>query len=380
MTRVILLFIPILFIGCSQIDKTVDPPTPLVDFTPSIEIKTLWSSHIKGGKYSKPYLKLAPTFYNERLFIASPTGVVQALQLHDGKVIWQQELNLSISGGPGVANELVIVGSKKGEVIALSAENGTEIWRSNVTSEILAKPLISQDLVVIKTGDGKLFALDSKTGKRIWVYERNRMPLLSLRGISSPIAKFDLVIAGFDNGKVAFLDLHEGNVLKEFAVASPKGRTIIERMVDIDADPILIDDIVYVSSYQGKTIAIDIIRGKLLWESKISSQTGLGINLDYLYISDEKSHLSALERFSGEVWWKQDKLAYRKITAPASIGNYVVVGDFAGYLHWITQKNGQFAARFQMNNPIIVPPLVIDNNMLIVYDTGGYIKAFSIIE
>jgi outer membrane protein assembly factor BamB len=368
-------FLIVLISGCGSVgDKDNSlPPAPLVKFTPTLTLKTVFKANAGGGT-DKGHLKLAPAFHEGQLFTASPSGLVRAFNADNGKRVWEQNLEVSVSGGPGVGEGLVVVGSLKGDVVALSETDGIEQWRVLVTSEVLAKPRMSQNVVVVRTIDGKLFGLDSQTGKHLWVYERNRMPLLSLRGISSPIVKHDFIIAGFDNGKMAFLELNTGKVLVEIPIAVPHGRTQLERMVDIDAELVVVDETIYVTSYQGPTKAIDLVTGKTLWQKKLSSYAGLGVDFDYLYVSDSKSHVWALDRFSGDDWWKQDKLQARNVTAPVSIRDYVVVGDMEGYLHWMRREDGQFVARYQMDGSILVPPLVIGNT-LVAYNSDGDIVA-----
>ncbi|MDM8569123.1 outer membrane protein assembly factor BamB [Thiotrichales bacterium HSG1] len=368
-----LLIILFLLSGCFGSKDNSEPPAPLVKFTPTLTLKTLWTANI--GDITN-HTKLIPTAHDGKLFTASTDGLIQALNLTNGKPIWKLELDIPISGGPGVGEGLIIVGSQKGQVIALSEEDGVEQWRSQVSTEILATPRINRGIVIIRTGDGKLFGLDSQTGNHLWIYERTRTSLLSLRGASTPILVQDLIIAGFDNGKMAVLELKTGKVLWETAIAVPHGRTELERMVDIDADPILQGEIVYVTSYQGQTVAIDLIKGGLLWQKSISSYAGLGVDSDYLYITNSDSHVHALERYSGDNFWQQDKLQARGVTAPVSIGDYVVVGDMEGYLHWMSKKDGSFVVRHRLGKaPITLPALVIDN-ILIAYNSNGKIMAF----
>lgn len=372
--RLLLLYILILLSGCGIFgDKdNTEPPAPLVEFMPTLTLKTLWTVSAGGGT-DKSYLKIAPAFYNDQLFTASPEGHLRAFNFSNGQPVWQQKIDVPISGGPGVGDGLVLVGSQKGDVVALSETDGTKQWQVQVSSEVLATPRISQGIVVVRTIDGKLFALDSKTGERLWVYDQTRVPLLTLRGTSSPIVTHDAIIAGFDNGKLAILKLQTGQLLGEYLISEPRGRSELERMVDIDADPLLVGSIIYVTSYQGRTVALK--RGKLLWERKLSSHAGLGVDADYLYISDTKSHVWALDRYSGDDWWKQDKLQARNLTAPVSIGDYVVVGDMEGYLHWMRRDNGQFVTRYRIGKTsITVPPLVVDD-ILVAYNSQGKIVA-----
>jgi outer membrane protein assembly factor BamB len=373
-TRFLLLYILILLSGCSIFgdNENMEPPAPLVKFMPTLSLKTLWTAQAGAGT-DKSYLKIAPAFYNDRLFTASPEGHLRAFNFNNGQPVWQRKIDVPISGGPGVGEGLVLVGSQKGDVVALSEADGTKQWQVQVSSEVLATPRISQGIVVVRTIDGKVFALDSKTGERLWVYDQARVPLLTLRGTSSPIVTYDAIIVGFDNGKLVVLVLRTGKLVGEYLVSEPRGRSELERMVDIDADPLLVGDIIYVTSYQGRTVALK--RNKLLWERKLSSHAGLGVDADYLYISDSKSHVWAVDRYSGDDWWKQDKLQARNVTAPVSIGDYVVVGDMEGYLHWMRRDNGQFVTRYRIGKTsIIVPPLVVDD-ILVAYDSQGKIVA-----
>jgi len=363
----------ILLVSCSTSKDNTEPPAPLVKLTPTLTLKTLWTANT-GADVDKDFLKLIPTIYENQLYTASSAGHLRIFNLTDGKLIREYKIDISISGGPGVGEELILVGSPKGEVVALSEKDGTELWRIQLSSEILAVPRINQGVVVVRTLDGKLFGIDSKNGNRLWVYE-SRVPLLTLRGTSSPILYQDFIFAGFDNGKIVVLELDTGKVRWEYAVAVARGRTELERMVDIDADPLLINDMLYVTSYQGPTIAIDMRKGKLLWKKKLSSYAGIGADYDYLYVSDTQGHLWALDRYSGKDWWKQEKLQARHLTAPVSIGDYVVVGDFEGYLHWMRRDDGQFLTRYQIDKASIkMPPLVV-NDMLIAYNIEGKIVA-----
>ncbi len=373
----LLFYILIVFInGCSSVTSkdNIESPAPLIELTPTLTLKELWRVNAGGGS-EEDYFKIAPVFYKGQLFTASPKGQVTVFNFSNGQRVWKQHIKAWISGGPTVNEGLILLGTQKGDVIALSESNGTEQWRVQVSSEILVPPRINQGVVVVRTIDGKLFGLDSQTGKRLWIYERSRVPLLTLRGISTPVVKHDLVIAGFDNGKIVALELHTGKVLWEAPAAVPRGRTELERMVDIDADPLLVDDSIYVTGYHGRTIAIDLIRGKLLWEKKLSSYTGLGVDFDYLYVSDTKSHIWALDRYSGKFWWKQEKLQFRNVTAPVSLNNFIIVGDFEGYLHWMHRDDGKFVARYRIGKASIKgPPLVVDD-ILVAYDSQGKIVA-----
>jgi len=363
----LLIFILFFLTACASKDNT-EPPAPLPKFESRLTVQKLWTAST-GGK--SEYFKLEPAFDNEKIFVASSEGDVRALNFENGKIVWKKDLKITISGGVSAGADLVLLGSAKGQVIALSQEDGAELWRAQVSSEILTSPQINQGIVVVRTGDGNFFGLDSHTGRQLWLYERTA-PLFTLRGTSKPIVLSDVIIAGFDNGKMAIMDLDTGTLLGELAITEPKGRFDVERIVDIDSNPLFSNGIIYISSFQNITVAVDIF-GKdkqILWEEKIASYTGFAVNRKNLFTTDIQSHILALDRYSGGSYWKQDKLQFRGLTAPAIVDNYLIVGDKEGYLHWLDENTGQFVARYKIGSSILVPPLIIDNKAIAVNSDG----------
>jgi outer membrane protein assembly factor BamB len=315
-----------------------------------------------------------PALSQGKVFTSSTRGEVKAFTVNDGKLLWEMDTRLPLSSGVGVGSGHVAVGSRTGILVLLSAEDGKEKWRVQLSSEIIAAPQIDNEVVVIRTVDGKVYALNINTSRRIWVYERD-IPVLSLWGNSSPAVGQDWVVSGLDNGKLAVLKLQTGKLLWEANVAIPRGRSELERLVDVDAKPVISDGVVYVTSYQGRTVAGDLYSSKLLWEREISSFAGLAVDHDNVYISDARSHLWAVSRSSGVSLWKQTQLQARVITAPVVVGNYVAVGDVEGFVHWMRKDNGEFVARYSTGSKSInVSPLAVDDQSILVYTSRGELQ------
>lgn len=357
--------------GCFGSKDNTEPPAPLVELTPTVTVTEVWTA-AAGGR--SDLTKLAPTRHGNTLFTATTAGLVRAFNLSDGQRVWEYQIkDVTLTGGVGVGDDMVLVGSRNGHVIALTAADGSKRWQAQVSSEVLSAPRAHNGVVVVRSLDGKLYGLDSQSGRGLWVYER-AVPLLTLRGTSAPVISTDTVIAGFDNGKLATLQLTSGKLLWEIAVAQPRGRSELERMVDIDADPVIKGDTIYTTSFRGRVIAVDQ-RGRLNWEREISSYAGLNVDANAVYVSDDKSHVWAFDRASGASLWKQEKLQARDVTAPAVLDNTIIVADKEGYLHWLRQEDGQFVGRHRVGKkPITVPPLVV-GDLLIVYTSAGDISA-----
>jgi len=383
--RFLLIIVIAVLNGCGVTDSVseyfkgdsdnAEPPAELVEFTQRLNVIALWSKNIGSGT-DKQYLKLAPVVVNQRLYVADAKGRIQALDATNGNTVWSIDADTRITGGPGFGENTVLIGTGEGLTIAYSADNGAELWRAQVSSEILSPPQKAHNTVVVRTGDGKVFGLSGNSGKRLWIYDRT-VPSLTLRGTSTPTIDGDLVIAGFDGGRMAALDVRSGKLIWEAQVATARGRSELERMVDIDSTPLVVEGVIYIATFQGHLSAMQAETGRVLWDRDISSYAGFDADEQNIYVTGDKSQIYVFDRFTSTSVWEQEKLHLRSITAPASIGDYIVVGDFEGYLHWMSKASGKFVARNRLcKDRIIAPPLVV-GKVLYGYCSNGTLTAYS---
>lgn len=384
MNRYIPVFILPIFLlaGCGTVteylrgDDNVVPPTPLTQFDSALSVRVNWSANI--GKTSHGYLvNLRPFIADGRVYVAGGSGNVMAFDAKTGQTIWDVDTKARLGGGPGVGDGLVMVGTRDGEVIALDSNNGREIWRSRVTSEVLSVPSTMAGVVVARAIDGRLFGLSAIDGKRLWIHDRT-VPVLTLRGSSSPVLVKGAVIYGSDSGRLSVLSLKEGLPYWEKSVAFPSGRSELDRIVDIDGDPLVIKNTIYVASYQGSIVALDLKTAGTLWKRNFSSFNGMSADKNNLYITDDEGNVWALDRNSGASIWKQDKLTGRRVSGPAVLGDYVVVGDFEGYLHWMSVADGRFVARVKTGSAGIGSRPLSDGKQLYSISKDGDLTVLSI--
>ena len=367
--------------GCSGIsgflsdDDDEPQPAELVELETALGVDTLWRTRAASGE-GRQRFDLRPAVTGGRVFVAGHEGDVAAYDSSDGTRLWKVDTGISISGGPGAGFDLVVVGSDSGEVIALAGANGAVAWRAPVSSEVLSAPAVGDGVVVVRTGDGKLFGIDANNGDRLWVHDRT-VPVLTLRGTGAPVIAGAIVVAGFDSGHLVAVSLASGELLWEVQAASPTGRTELERLVDIDADPVVTDGIVYVASYQGNVAAYELTTGRRGWQREMSSGAGIGIGPSLLYVTDAEGHVWALDRSSGSSPWRQDGLALRDTTGPVGVGDHVVVGDFEGYVHWLSVDDGRFAARARVGGAVHAAPVVADGAIFIL-SARGELTAFAV--
>ncbi|GLT19469.1 outer membrane protein assembly factor BamB [Vibrio zhanjiangensis] len=358
--------------GCaSEEDTVIMAPVPKVksEFTP----KSLWSASVGGG-VEQYFSKLAPAYAYDKVFVASRDGLVKALNPENGRTLWQQDLEQDVSarlsGGITAAYSQIFIGSENGQVIALSEETGAVNWRVDVDGEVLAAPATDDNLVMVHTTTGMLIALEQATGDVKWKVS-TEVPNLTLRGDSAPVAVSGGVFWGTAGGRLAAAIIESGQLIWQQPIGTPQGATEIDRLVDVDASPLILGSTLYIVGYNGQLTAIDLRSGKPMWKRKYSSSTNLASDTKRIYLVTDKDHLIAVDARSGTELWANDQLENRLLTAPFVIDGYVVVGDTQGYLHWLDRESGEFVAQQQINSSgFAVAPIKLDDGYVIVTRNG----------
>lgn len=349
-------------------EKGPEAPDPSA-FTADVGFAKAWS-YDAGELPGEGGFALVPAVAADRVYVASAEGTVTALGAESGQPLWQVELEQALSGGPAVSGGVVAIGGRNGTLFALSAEDGRTLWSTKLTSEILAPPRVGDEVVVARTVDGRIFGLDLRTGERRWLFERT-LPVLTLRGLSAPLlVPGRLVAVGLDTGKLVGLAPSDGKLLWEATIAVPQGRSDLERMVDIDADPLLHRGDIYVASYQGRLAAVDPASGRIRWERELSAHAGLAADASRIYVSDDKQRLAAFDRFTGAAVWRNDEVQGLRLTGPARVADFVIAGDEQGYLNWFSIQEGELLRRQEIGGAFVAAPVVEGDSIYLLTEDG----------
>ncbi|MED5468235.1 MAG: outer membrane protein assembly factor BamB, partial [Pseudomonadota bacterium] len=251
------------------------------------------------------------------------------------------------------------------------SEDGTEAWRVPLPTEVLAAPQSNGNLVVVQTTDGRVIAHDAAKGERRWQYEA-QVPVLTVRTAAAPLVGGDIVISSFANGRVIALTAADGQPVWQYEVGQSQGRTELERLVDIGGQPLVLDSAIMVVGYQGKLALVDIRSGQEIWSRRASSFYSPAIGNGNIFLSSANGDIVALRGSDRRELWVQDSLSWRQLTRPAVSGDYLVVGDFEGYLHVLSTVDGSLQGQREFDSDgIRVPVQVIEDGNLLVYGNGG---------
>jgi outer membrane protein assembly factor BamB len=360
-------------VACDK-DKDVEPPKALVAINAHVAVERVWTANL-GGKDKHLRLALAPAVDAGRLYAAGDQGQVAAFDAASGRSLWHASAKLELSAGPGVGAGLVVIGSLDGQLIALDAATGAQRWQVRTSGEVLAAPVVTTAGVLLRTVDGRLHSLALADGHEQWSNDQ-AVPPLSLRGTAEPTVVGDTVIGAFDNGKVSAYSLANGDILWDTAVSPSRGKTELERLVDIDGPVVAEGHDLYVVGFQGRVAQIGLDTGQIWWSRDASSYRGLALAGDTLFVTTADSKISALSRRDGTERWTQEGLARRGLTRPVVDGDAIVVADFEGYVHWLDRATGDIVGRIETTKKARVTNAPVEaNGMVYVQNDSGQLFA-----
>jgi outer membrane protein assembly factor BamB len=371
----------LLFAGCSTVGNMWDrvfgsapktKPAPLVAFKATSQARIVWQGNVGPAERTVFF----PAIVGNIVYAAGASGQIVGFDTKTGKPLSRINTGQRLTGGVAASGSLVLVGTIKGEVLAY--QDGKLLWTVPLAGEVLSPPAVDGTLVVVRAGDGRIYGLDAISGKQRWVYSRST-PALSLRSYSGVVLERGAAFAGFPGGRLVALNATTGAVGWDSVVALPRGTTELERVADVMGLPVVDGDRVCAVAYQGRVACFDTQSGTTIWARDMSSAAGMDADHRGAYITDEKNAVIALDKSNGGSLWKQDKLAGRTVSAPLAFGRFVIVGDFEGYVHFLSREDGSFDARIATDGGAIgAPPVALDSDTILVQTRKGGVFAIAV--
>jgi len=317
----------------------------------------------------------APAVRADTVYAASTDGALVSVDPATGTQRWRSNAGKPLSAGVGADESVLAVGTNKGEVLAFDA-SGKPLWQAKVPSEVSGPPKLADGTVIVWSLDGKIFGLSAADGSRKWVYQRATPPL-TVRRFAGGIATRGGLFTGTAGGKLLAINVATGALAWEGNVATPKGATELERIADVTSLPVIDERQVCAAAYLGRVACFDALRGTLTWSRDFGSLGGLALDNRYLYLTDDKGAVQALDKATGASVWKQDKLKERFPSGPVVVGDYLGVVDTEGYLHLLDRNDGNLVGRLPTDGKVPVSQPVAAGNAAIWQSAGGNLVSAS---
>lgn len=371
-----------LMTGCSSLPSLsslnpfskpkTDQPAALVELKGTMAVRTAWKLDIgKAGSTS-----FSPALAGNTVVVAGGDGDIARVDAASGKQLWRTKAGTELSAGVGTDGNLIVVGGAKGTVLAFDMD-GNKLWTSQLSSEILSAPVVGQGIVVARSLDNRIVGLDAKTGEKKWTVQRTS-PALTLRTSPGMLINGSDVIIAQPAGRLSSFILATGAPRWDLEVGVARGATELERVTDIGGAPVLFEGEVCAVSYQGRVGCFDAANGSVKWTRDLSSEVGVAVDQRFVFAPDDKGALFAFNRDTGSNAWKNDKLAFRRLSTPVSYGRAVAVGDYQGIVHFLSREDGSFLARAATDGSAVIGTPLVAGSHLIFQTQNGTVAAIAV--
>ncbi|TDM06366.1 MAG: outer membrane protein assembly factor BamB [Ideonella sp. MAG2] len=351
--------------GCAGGDRP--KPTPLVELTPKIAGRQVWSAKVDGVQFP-----LGISVRAGRAHVAGNDGTVLALDAQTGATVWQANVGARLSAGVGSDGRFAAVVTRDNEVVVL--EGGNVLWRASVPAQVATPPLVAGERVFVVGVDRVVHAFDVLDGRRLWVLKRPGDSLtLSQAGVLT--AYKDTLLVG-QGVRLLGVDPVKGTVRWEVPITTPRGTNEVERLADLVGPAAREGSSYCVRAFQAAVGCVDAERGTLRWNQNGGGIAAVAGDADFIFGADGSDRITARQRAGGEVAWTSEALLHRGLSAPTAMGKTVVFGDSEGWMHFLARDSGELLLRLPTDGSQVVSAPVLWDNTLIAATRNGGIFAF----
>ncbi len=339
-------------------------PTELGPNAALINVRLAWNARI--GPVSLP---LDVKVNAASVTLASSDGTVVALDGASGQDLWRASAGSAIAAGAGTDGRYAAVVTRDNDLVVM--EQGRPLWREPLGAAVFTSPLVAGARVFVSGADRSISAFDAQTGRRLWNYTRPGEQALALRQAGVLLAVGDTLVGGM-SGRLIGLDPRTGAVRWDVAIANPRGTNDVERLVDLVGSVSREGDVVCARAFQAAVGCVNAARGNLLWSKPANGSEGVHGDAGSVFGAEGDGRVTAWRRSDGERSWTSERLKYRGLSAPLSIGRSVAVGDAQGYVHFLSREDGSPMGRMPTDgSAIATAPVLVGNTLVVVTRNGG---------
>jgi outer membrane protein assembly factor BamB len=284
------------------------------------------------------------------LYKVERLGLIKAKDAETGKKIWKNRIRVSDKrmkyGQISYYDGKIFVSTGYDDVICLNAVNGQEIWRRKIKAVTISVPTFDNSRVFVMTNDNKTYALSQRTGNIVWVHS-GIFNQTGIDGASAPVTSVGKVIASYSSGEVYVLNGANGREVFSFDLNLPK---IIDfRLNDVDATPVVKDNIIYTVGNGGLFVAVDMRNGEFVWKREFATITDFWLAGDYIYIANNENVVASFHKDNGKVRWAMQLEQYeskketkREIYDEVMMVNgFVLAKNYDGDIMVLNAENGR---------------------------------------
>lgn len=306
----------------------------------------VWSAPIGEGDSRKLRLNTDPVVAAGRIFTMDANASVMAHST-DGAPLWQRSLvppgddpSEAMGGGMAFDQGRLYVASGYGLLSALDAASGAVIWQQRLGATGSGSPTVADGLVYLVAGDDTAWALDANTGRIRW--QLSAPPdVTNVLGAPAPVLSDDFVIFAYGGGEIQAAFRKGGLRIWDSAVAGQDRFSAAAKISDITGAPVLAGGRLFLSTFSGRSVAINPDNGERLWTAPYGALSPLWANGSAVFLVSERNMLVRLNANDGRLVWSVPLPLFTENRAKRQSQIYAHHGPIlAGGLLWVASSDG----------------------------------------
>ena len=352
----------------------------------------LWSSGIGEGNSRRHRITADPVTDGTRIFTLDSRATVTAFAL-SGAPIWRRDLTPrgdrpddASGGGLAVADGRLYVTTAFGELVTLDASNGDTVWVQKLEAAATAAPTVSGGLVHLVSRDSRAWAVDVRNGRVRWQIP-GAPSRAGIVGGPSPAISGDSVILPFSSGQVIAANRTDGAAVWSTSVAGQRVGPVFARILELQGDPVVAGDTIYLGNSSGRTVAIEAATGARIWTANEGATGPVWATGGSLFLVSDRNELLRLDAATGERIWgvdlpldvpvrREQRLKDRFVHyGPILAGGRLLVASDDGLLRAFSPESGALISATELPAPAARAPIVAARTMYLV-TADGQLHAF----
>jgi len=342
-----------------------------------INLRRVWYKNIFYYEDFAKSFVYSPIITNQKIFNIDSSGDVSAFDLKSKNLLWHKRVfeklwlkNYKVAHLGACDNKLFAVAGVN-QIKALSQDNGEILWQKDLSVIFNSTPICDGESVYISSSDNKTFALNVENGEIKWIHY-GIAKSLAIFGSAQPVVHKDVLIASYSSGEIYAIDKKTGENLWSQDLNLNQVYNSDFFLNDVDATPLVKNDVVYAIGNGGLMKAISLKTGEDIWRKSIASVVDFWLSGDFLYVINSDNKLLAVYKKTGGIKWMVQLPDFKNPKKLATKFNYIGVimaGDKLlasredGELFIISPFDGKIEKTFSLNKKVLHVPIIIENNL-----------------
>ena len=355
------------------------------------DLRTSWVFETNGP------ISASPTVVDGVLYLGNNSGLMVALDVRNGRLIWAQKVKNDLMAEPLVSGDTVIVGEGNEEtevhsgvvhvgtgesaILAFDRATGKPRWTTPLSGTAMPTPALVEGILVDHNGSGDVVGIDPATGKI--KYERFTGTVPSMAGLMQ-VGRYSVIGGGQTKTTLIAINVKDGSTIwqHEFPKASGLGDCPPAgdgRLVFCDYVALIPpEDFVQAGKMNMlHAYALDAMTGLPVWDTTLEAGILPKRNQSAIPLFDDGAvflgsaltpYMHALDANTGKLLWRT-KVRGPVKNGPVAVQGVVYFGDLGGNLWALDEKTGKvigvkhYNTKFNVGSGIVVGKTFIIGSM-----------------